>query len=41
MPRQLKRPKPYIVVFCEGRTTGELEKKEFSQEAVLTMASEI
>ena len=30
-----------IVVFCEGRTTGELEKKEFSQEAVLTMASEI
>lgn len=28
-----------IVVFCEGRTTGELTKEEFSQEAVLTMAS--
>ena len=28
-----------IVVFCEGRTVGELSKEEFSQEAVLTLAS--
>lgn len=30
-----------IVVFCEGRTIGELKKEEFSQEAVLTMASAV
>lgn len=30
-----------IVVFCEGRTIGELQKEEFSQEAVLTMASAV
>ena len=30
-----------IIVFCEGRTTGELAKEEFAQEAVLTMASAV
>lgn len=28
-----------IVVFCEGKTVGELQKEEFTQEAVLTLAS--
>lgn len=28
-----------IVVFCEGRMIGELNKNEFSQETILTMAS--
>lgn len=30
-----------IIVFCEGRTVGELEKEDFSQETVLTLASSI
>ena len=28
-----------IVVFCEGKVTGELKKSEFSQESVLSLAS--
>ena len=28
-----------IVVFSEGRVAGELKKEEFSQEAVLSLAS--
>lgn len=30
-----------IIVFCEGRTVGELKQEEFSQESVLTMASAV
>lgn len=30
-----------IIVFCEGRVTGELSKQEFTQENVLTMASPV
>lgn len=29
-----------IVVFCEGRVTGELSKEEFCQEAVMSLASQ-
>lgn len=29
-----------IVVFCEGRVTGELSKAEFCQEAVMSLASQ-
>lgn len=29
-----------IVVFCEGRVTGELSKIEFCQEAVMSLASQ-
>ena len=29
-----------IVVFCEGRVTGELSKTEFCQEAVMSLASQ-
>lgn len=29
-----------IIVFCEGRVTGELNREEFSQEAVLSLASQ-
>ena len=30
-----------IVVFCEGRVTGELDRAEFTQENVLTLASPV
>ena len=30
-----------IIVMCEGRISGELEKKDFSQEKILDLATQV